>query len=64
MGGGITIRGQRVLWDAAEPGQGYAEKAAEWRATLDERGRSKPRSDEATTGKAGALETPNSETPK
>ena len=23
-------------WDAAEPGKGYAEKAAEWRAKLEE----------------------------
>jgi hypothetical protein len=23
-------------WHAAEPGKGYAEKAAEWRAKLDE----------------------------
>jgi len=27
-------------WDAAEPGKGYAEKAAEWRAKLDETSKS------------------------
>jgi hypothetical protein len=25
-----------MSWDAAEPGKGYAEKAAEWREKLDE----------------------------
>ena len=30
-------------WDAAEPGTGYAEKAAEWQAKLEEEG-TKPRS--------------------
>jgi hypothetical protein len=25
-----------LIWDAAEPGSGYAEKAAEWRAMLEE----------------------------
>ena len=38
-------------WIAAEPGKGYAEKAAEWRAKWDELQATKPRSDAATEGK-------------
>ena len=41
-------------WDAAEPGKGYAEKAAEWRAKLEEEA-TKPRGDEATKGPGDEL---------
>ncbi len=34
-------------WDAAEPGKGYAEKAAQWRAKLEDEA-TKPRSHEGT----------------
>ena len=37
-------------WDAAEPGKGYAEKAAQWRGKLDELGTKAPRH-EGTEGK-------------
>ena len=40
-------------WDTAEPGKGYAEKAAEWRAKLEDLRATEPRSDEATEGNAG-----------
>jgi len=38
----------------AEPGKGYAAKAAQWRAKLDERQGTEPRSDEAKEGNAEA----------
>jgi len=46
-------------WDAAEPGKGYAEKAAEWRAKLEDEG-TKPRSHPSRAGSAtkGPKETP------
>jgi hypothetical protein len=34
--------------DAVEPGKGYAEKAAQWRAKLEEMQGTKPRSHKAT----------------
>ena len=40
-----------ACWDAAEPGKGYAEKAAEWRTKLKKLQATKPRSDAATEGK-------------
>ena len=36
------------MGEAAEPGKGYAEKAAEWRAKLDELQGTKAQSHEAT----------------
>jgi hypothetical protein len=50
-------------WDAAEPGKGYAEKAAEWRAKLDELG-TKARSHGGTKGPEETSRSQNVETPK
>jgi serine/threonine protein kinase/Tfp pilus assembly protein PilF len=43
-------------WDAADPGKGYAEKAAQWRAKLDQEG-TKPRSHEETGSDGGSGKT-------
>jgi serine/threonine protein kinase len=41
-------------WDIAEPGKGYAEKAAEWRAKLQEMEATKPLNDRGTKGEGEA----------
>ncbi len=38
---GDRVYPAQCRWDAAEPGKGYAEKAAEWRAKLEEMSKSK-----------------------
>ncbi len=48
-------------WDAAEPGKGYAEKAAQWRAKLEEEG-TKARSHGGTKGLEESSKSQNTET--
>ncbi len=60
---------QRVIdlyeaWDAAEPGKGYAEKAAQWRAKLEDLEGTKARSREAAEGGDKPSRDENAVTPK
>jgi len=55
---------EHPTWDAAEPGNGNAEKAAQWRAKLEEIEATKPRSDEGEGDQGGSPNEGHAETPK